>query len=406
MSISTNVPAITITPQGVTVPETEEILTGVLDDYNTAFGGTLNIVNVGTPQGVLAAEETQAISLQNASVAYTLTQFDPATAEGRYQDALGRIYFMTRRPGTSTVVAATCNGAPGVLLPKGSQAKDTQGYIYSSLVDVSFDRQGLATVQFANDTPGAIPCAVNSLVYIETTVPGWDSITNESAGIIGTDIENRQNFENRRSATVSANAKSSTEAIFGAVNNLAGVLDCIVRENNTSQTVEMGATNYPLLPHSVYVGVVGGDNNEIAQMIWTKKSNGCDTNGNVSVTVQDKAGYVAPFPEYVIKFNRPTPISVSVKVTISGNPLLPSDIEQQVKNAVLGCFNGTLGGGKIRMGSIMYASRFYCPVLSISSYINIENIEVSTDGTFVDSIEFGIDQEPTLDISNITVIVQ
>ena len=406
MSTLTNVPAITITPEGVSVPETEEVLTGVLQDYNTAFGGTLNIVNVGTPQGVLSAEATQAITLQNARIAYTFSQFDPATAEGRYQDALGRIYFLVRKPGTATVVSATCTGSPGVTLPAGSKARDREGYIYSSLGSVIFDQDGQATVQFANDTLGSIPCAVNSLIYIETAVMGWDAITNEAAGIVGTDVENRRDFETRRQDTVAANSKSSVAAIQGAVYKLDGVIDCFVYENVTDETIQYGATNYPILPHSVYVGVVGGSDVEIAKTIWIKKSNGCNTNGNTTEVVQDTEHYDPPYPEYEIKFNRPTPTPVSVKVTISSNPLLPSNIEQLVKNAVLDCFNGNLGSGRVKVGSVLYASRFYCPILSISSYINIENVEISTDGTFVDSITFGIDQEPTLDISDIAVIIQ
>ena len=54
MSTSSNVPALTITDTGVVAPQTSDVLNGVLQDLNTAFGGNLNITNVGTPQGYLA----------------------------------------------------------------------------------------------------------------------------------------------------------------------------------------------------------------------------------------------------------------------------------------------------------------------------------------------------------------
>ena len=54
MAEQTNVPAVEITDTGVSVPDTLSVLAGVLQDYNTAFGGNLNISNVATSQGYLA----------------------------------------------------------------------------------------------------------------------------------------------------------------------------------------------------------------------------------------------------------------------------------------------------------------------------------------------------------------
>ena len=103
----TAVPNIVISETGIDTPTTEEVLTGVLSDFNKAFGGNLNIENVASPQYVLASELAQAITLQNAGMAYMLSQFDPNTAVGRFQDAIGRIYFIERKPGTSTIVDCT-----------------------------------------------------------------------------------------------------------------------------------------------------------------------------------------------------------------------------------------------------------------------------------------------------------
>lgn len=406
MSQSTNVPQISITPEGVTTPTTEAIFNGVLQDYNVAFGGNLNIENVATPQGVLASEQSQAIALQNGNIALTLTQFDPATAEGRYQDAIGNIYFITRNPATSTVVSATCTGSPGVILPVGSQAKDTQGYIYSSLGAATFNELGQATVQFANDTKGEISCPINSLIYIETAVSGWDAITNTTAGILGSDVESRIAFERRRFASVAGNAQGSTVSIYGAVSGVSNVLDCVVVENDTNATVNYGSTNYPLAPHSVFVGVIGGLDSAIANAIWNKKSTGCATNGNTSVTIYDTT-YSSPQPAYTINFNRPTNTPVYITVTLAANALLPSNIDELVINAIQTSFTGTGATDRVKMGSTLYASRFYSGVASIDSSINIVDIHIGTSASPTgDTITFGIDQAPTLDNSNIVLVIQ
>ncbi|STY91698.1 hypothetical protein [Mannheimia haemolytica] len=54
MTIQTNVPSIQFTPQGLILPSEQEILNGVLADFNAAFGGGLS-QNLETPQGQLAS---------------------------------------------------------------------------------------------------------------------------------------------------------------------------------------------------------------------------------------------------------------------------------------------------------------------------------------------------------------
>ena len=207
-TLQTNIPSVTITETGISVPPTQDILSGALQDINAAFGGNLNVSSVSTPQYVLSAERAQAIALAYASLAFTLSQFDPDTAIGRFQDALARIYFITRKSGTPTIVSATCTGIPGNTLPAGSLARDTSGNVYESLSDASFGSNGQATVQFANQVSGAIPCAAGSLVYIQVAVPGWDAITNEIPGVTGTDVEGRDAFELRRQESVALNRAS------------------------------------------------------------------------------------------------------------------------------------------------------------------------------------------------------
>ena len=115
-NLTSHVPDITITDQGIELPEVQDILTGVLQDLNDAFGGNLNIQNVGTPQGLLAADLTHNIALKNAAQAFLMAMFDPATSQGRWLDALGQIYFIERKAATPTVVTCQCTGISGYTL--------------------------------------------------------------------------------------------------------------------------------------------------------------------------------------------------------------------------------------------------------------------------------------------------
>lgn len=405
MSEFSNVPRVTISPNGISVPETEKILDGVLRDYNTAFGGKLNVSSVSTPQYVLSAETAQAIALANADLAFTLSQFDPATAIGRFQDALARIWFLTRNPGTATIVTATCIGQAGYSIPAGSKARDVYGNIYSSLETATFNELGVASVEFANEKTGAIPCSANSLIYIEEAVFGWDSITNESPGVTGTDVESRAAFEARRYASAAQNGKSTTQAIYGLLNSLEGVIAARVEENDTSDPKTIGVTGYSLKPHSIYVAVVGGQEDDIARAIWTKKPGGVGTNGDVSVIVPDTS-YTGAQPEYEIRFVRPTPVPVKFLVTISQDSALGSDLSDQIKAAIVRQYAADNGNGRDIIGATVYASRYVGAVTAISESVNVISLKIGTTTADSDVVQTGIDQMPVVSAENIILSIQ
>ena len=407
MAEQTNVPAVKITDTGVSVPYTPSVLAGVLQDYNAAFGGNLNVSSISTPQGYLAQETTANITAVHAAIAWLFNNVDPAYASGRMQDAIARIYFLSRKAATKTTVQAICTGSPGVTLPAGSKAQDGEGNTYSSVSAGTFDRTGQATITFACDIPGPISCPVSSLTRIVVAVSGWDAITNAEPGIPGSAVENREDFENRRYRSVAKNAIGTVPSLLGSVFDLPGVTDCYVVDNPTGETVEVGATEYSLKPHSVYVGVVGGDDQDIAQTIWQKKDIGCDMNGNTTKIVYDDSALSSPYPEYQITFNRPTGVPILFAVTIQQNVLLPSDIVTLIRKAVVSAFNGeTEGIDRERMASSIFASTYYGVISGLSNQVNIISILIGTETAASNSVEMGIDQYPTVSEDNITVNIQ
>ena len=405
-NLTTNVPDITVTEQGIEIPEVQDVLTGVLQDFNEAFGGGLNIQNVATPQGYLSSEITYYMALKNAQLAFLSAMFDPSTSQGRWLDALAQIYFVQRKAATPTVVTCLCTGVPGYTLPAGSTAADAQGYIYESLGDAVFASNGQVTVQFQCQTPGAIDCPIGALTQIHQAVTGWDAITNTVAGVIGSDQESDRAFEQRRYDSVAQLSNGSINALRGAVASLDGVSDIYVTENTTGNTVTAGVTNYSLLPHSIYVAVVGGTNTEIAETIWRRKNAGSDMNGNTTVQIFDTDSYSTPYPAYNITFNRPTATTVYVEVNIDNNSNLPADVTQVIQEAILEIFSGEAGNGRGRIGGTVYAAAYYTAISDISDSINVLSIYIGTSASpNTTSVSFGIDQTPVLSANQITVNV-
>lgn len=359
----TNVPQIQWTATGPQIPSEADVLAGVQQDISVAFGVPMNFTT-NTPQGLLATSIAASISNCYALVNFMVNGMDPDTNDTFMQDVIARIYFLNRDPATATIVTCTCTGAVGASIPTGALAQDTASNAYACVAGGVIDATGSISLQFANTVTGAIPCPAGTLTTIYQGVPGWESITNPAAGTIGQNIESREAFEYRREQTIAANGHGSLDSIGGAVFEVPGVEDVYVTENTTSSPITVGSTAFSLAPHSLYVGVIGGDPQAIANAIWSKKDVGCDYNGNTTETVVDSS-YDYPQPSYTVKFNDNTesPANYTVTVNIAASTALPSTIKTDVQAAVAAEFNGTSSTSQgVRIGALLLASRFYGPV--------------------------------------------
>lgn len=397
--MASSVPQISFTPAGLVLPTEAAVLAGVQADINAAFGGGVNPA-LETPQGQLASSEAAVIADKNAEVALIVNQIDPQYADGRFQDAIARIYYLTRKPATSTSVTATLGGVASTVIPAGTLAQDTGGNTYSLTANATVGVGGTVNAEFQNIATGPIPCPASSLIKVYQSISGWDTITNSADGTLGQDVETREDFEFRRKNSVAINAKGTPESIYAAVFAVDNVLDAYVIDNPTGVAVNTGATNYPVLAHSVYIAVVGGIDADIAAAIWSKKDLGCDYNGNTSASVTDTSGYSYPYPTYTVKFERPGPLAIKFAVSIVNSPSLPSDIVTLTKNAIVARFNGTDGTARERIGSTIFASRYYGAVPGSASLISIL---IGTSSATLTQVSVGIDQKPTLSASDIAV---
>jgi hypothetical protein len=411
LASQSNVPALVIDATGVTIPQAGEIQAGVLSDINAAFGGNLDITTVGTPQDDLSEDITEYIQAANGAIADTVSQVDPNNAEGRMQDAIGRIYFLTRIAATASVVTGTCTGAPNTILPAGSTAVDTvpgQGFTWVTLAAATFNSGGQCTPQFACTTYGPVQLPIGALTQIAAVQSGvqWDAVTNLSAASLGSNVENQADFEFRRRNSVAANAQGSPAAIYGAVLGVAGVTDCYVIENPKGTVVNTGSTNYPLAANSVYVAAVGGTAQSICDAIWTKKDLGCNYNGNTSATVIDTSSEANPQPSYTVTYEQPNALSIQFAIQIKNSSSLPSNIVSLVQQAIVSAFAGGDGGPRARIASTLFASRFIAPIVNVGpSVVNVISCLLGSDGGGAtnNSVAVGIDQYPTLATSDISV---
>lgn len=400
--MATNVPIPTLGDAGFTAPAESDILAGVFADLQAAFGGGLN-TNFDTPQGQLATSLAAIIGATNDLFAFYVNQVDPAYASGRMQDAIARIYFLTRQPPLATTVTCTCVGAAGTIIPAGALALATDGNIYESSQTVTIPSGGSIDVSFAAINTGPIECPAGSVVTIYRSVPGWDAVSNASAGIVGRDVETRVQFEARRSASVALNAVGVLPAVRAAVLNTAGVTDAYVTENATGADITVNGVT--IAARSLYVAAVGGTDLDVATSIWRKKNPGCGYTGSTTVTVTDsQSGYTAPLPSYAVSFTRPAALPIYWNVELSTGPDVPNDALTQVQNAIESAFYGEDGGTRATIGAKLYASRFYGAIAALGPWVRIETILIGTTSPgAANDVQPTIAQIPTFDPGHVTL---
>lgn len=396
--------AIVFNPEtGLTVESAADVLAQIEADWQNAFsGGGLPALNVdpATPAGQLIATEAALVQAKDSEILFLANMFNPETAEGRWQDALAKIYFLTRKTAEPTVVDCVCTGLYNTTIPAGSIVQSDDGHQLRSIDAATIPSSGTVTVEFETVETGPIEIAANSVNKIITVIPGWDTVTNAAAGVLGRDAETQTEFETRRYNSVATNAHGSVSAIQGAISGVDGVLDCKVLENSTDNA--MTILGVSVNPHSICACVFGGDGTDIAEAIYRKKDAGCGTTGTTTVS------YVDPdFNNSVYTYSilRPIVVDVKMAVTIKNTGSTPASIADDIKAALIKDFYGQADNPRVGLGQTLYASRFYPIVIGagVSDFVSL-TVALGT-GAFGSYIDINANREPQLIESNITVTI-
>jgi hypothetical protein len=372
----TEVPQPTFGPNGVVIPTENAILAGVQSDINTALGGGVDPL-LSTPQGQIASSETAIIGDNFAMFLWFVNNVDPALNEGRMQDAIGRLYFQTRIAGTATIQGCICAGLDGTPIPIGALAQDENNNVWicqqaGSIVG------GSVTLNFASVTNGPLAGPASMTIY--QSIFGWESITPTGAAVLGTNTETAAEYETRRQNSVAANANQILDAIQGKVLAVNGVLDAFVTENDTGTSQTIGGVTIDA--RSIFVCALGGTTADVAFAMWSKKGGGCGWTGTTTVTVTDpNPAYNPPAPTYQVSFTIATVVAFAVLVTIKNNSLVPvATALGSVQTAIVQAFAGLDGGTRAKIGSLVFASRYYGDIAMLGQWAQIVQIQVGILG--------------------------
>lgn len=399
---TTAVPPVVISDSGIDIPDTADVLSGRLTDIINALPAGAG-ESLTSPQGQLAVTDTAIIAQVYSNLARIINQVNPDFSQGRFQDGIGRIYFIDRIAATRTTVTAQVTGTYGTALPAGSQAVDINNMTYSLVNSVTIPASGRADAVFSCDTTGPVTCGAGDLNRIYTAVSGWDSVNNQYAGILGADVESRVSFEARRRESVARNSRNQDGSTRAALLEVNGVTDAYVWSNRKDESVVVDGVT--IAPHSLYVSVYGGEDKDIAEALFNTCNPGCNMNGEKEFIVYDET-YDKPQPQYVMQWHQAVPARVHFKVEIDKSLNPPSDITAQVKRVITEVFTGRYPNiNKARIGGDVTAGRYYAPVIGIQpDSVSILSLAVSLDGaSFSPSVHIPVSSVPVIDDSTIEV---
>lgn len=388
-----------ISSSGVVIPDTSNVKSELQKMFQESFKG-IDLTDE-TPAGLMVNALTIMMSAILGINAENANQFNLNTATGMYLDGLGANFLISRLGATRTTVNVTLTGTAGTIIPAGSLAmtktdNQSEQALFSLDYAVELDDSGYGYGTMSAEEYGPITCKANTLTVIQSRVIGWSTITNNSAGVVGRNIESDNDYRERIMAARKI-GNSFTEACAARILKIDGVKSCRVLDNGDATAAVVDGVN--LLGHSIFVCVDGITNNnqsDIAHAIYNTRTAGCgftvDGETNYSVSVIDDYTKV----EYKMMFCSPNPISVKVDVTVESE-----GYEDEIRAGITEIIESVYVGEYITTNNLYKGLSKYIP-----DGVNIISVVLKdSDGNVQSYIKLKGNETGTITDSDITVNV-
>jgi uncharacterized phage protein gp47/JayE len=296
--------SVSINADGITAPPFEDILASLQASWMQIYGSDVYLAP-DSQDGQLLAVQAQAIHDTNQALIAGYFSYAPTTAQGVGLSSVVKINGLRRLSPSNSTVEVLLVGQAGTTINNGV-VSDGFNVLWNLPPQVVIPVEGQILVTAIAQQPGAILAAPDTVTTIQTTVPGWQTVTNPASAFPGLPVESDATLRKRQAFSTSLPAVTPRETLAGAVANVAGVGRSVVYDND-SDVYDVNLVP----PHSVAVVVEGGDAFELGTVIALKKNTGCGTHGTTQQIVYDQEGV-----PNVVNFFFMSSIPVWVVITI------------------------------------------------------------------------------------------
>ena len=281
--------------------------------------------------------------------------FNPQTATGVALSRNVQYNGIKRIEGIYSTVNVLAVGSEGTVIVAGSLIGSTTIDVrFVTLADATIPDTGQISIPCQSAEKGMFLAPASTLDKIDSPIFGWQTVTNPLDAVPGRNEETDAQLRIRRRVSTSTPAQAIIDAMFGSLLNLENVLKAKVYENDQGAVQPVTA----LSPHSIYCIVEGGNQLDIANTIWLKKSAGVTLVGAISQVIHDSQNN-----PHAIKFSRPVDKLVYIVINLQLRSGWPTDGVVRIKNALL--------AWALEMqdiGEELIQSRLFDPVNTVSGH--------------------------------------
>lgn len=379
---------------GIHIPTYQDIIDYYIAQAKLIFGSDiyLGIDSQDYQMYSIIARSAEA-SLQAAVDSYNAR--NPDTAFDDTLDGLVTINGLERKPASYSTVTLNLTGFPYTLI-RGGVVESNSGDRWNLPNEVVLDSQGRATVTGIAQEIGPIVALSGEITTILTPTYGWSTVNNPNAANMGQKVESNAELKARRKIAVATPSQTELESLTAGIDNISGVTDFQVYENDTKMTDARG-----LPGNSICAVVEGGTNEDIVQELGRRKNMGVLSYGDVTLPYTNRYNTTLD-----ISFFRPEYVPVFIEVNIKPLSGYTSEVGEQIKEAISTYFSD------LRIGNNLYNSQLWEAALSVSPdikpYFSIDpilGIKIgTTEGVLsLQDLEATFKQKFTIDIDNITI---
>jgi hypothetical protein len=393
-------------------------LTAIQQIFVDTFGTKFNLIPTGSNGLIIQILTNAAVSVSASEALLYSGIYNPDVATDIWLDSICAWSGIKRKPATSSVVTVNITGTSGVVIQPNSNIINTNGDMFYNQTPIVITN-GTATGTFYSVEMGPIQCNAGTVTGIVQAIPGWDTVTNPTDGIVGQLKQSNTSLRETRKYSLGVNSTGGYRSVKAACNQNVNILNNYLINNNSSNTITDPSGTISINPNSIYLSVYFNYSNpilkaqieqQIAAILYAKLSGGCgmtkDPNTGVLVSYEDPDPQVQDviFPAI---FNEAvgTPIYITVNMAQNNTTSYPANATTQIQDAIIANFNGQGEADAVDMGDVIYAGRFYQPI-SLLGFYQIVSITIGTSVSPTGNIiTLPINQMPILNQSLVTNIV-
>ena len=345
---------------GIHAATFDEILAQEKKNYRDIYGADIYLDNDSFDGQFIAISAYAKYQTVNAIVS-AYNQFSPKTATGERLSSLVKINGIARHVASRSTVDVVLSGTAGTIIYNGIVSDGIYKWKLPDVVVIPFS--GEMTITATCQEAGAIHAQAGAINQIVTPTRGWQTVNNPRSADAGSPVEQDYQLRKRQSISTAIPSRSIVKGILGSIQDLPGVSRAALYENDTDKQDKNG-----LPPHSISVVVEGGDANQIAKTIAIKKGPGCNTHGDVEISVAD--AYGVPMS---VRFFRAVDCQVKYRITLKPLSGFNTIIQDKIVSELVNYTN------RLYIGESVVYTRLFVPA-------NLKNSEEGETFEIIDLV--------------------